>query len=487
MKLSKDELLNLVRKGARTMSWQEKLRLTLLLSLPAMVAQISSVAMQIIDASMLGHLGTKESATVGLVSTTIWLFGGLCSAFSAGFAVQVAHHVGADDLRAARNIIRQGIMAGVAFSSLLAIIGAAIAPFLPVWLGANEEIREGATEYFTIVALALPVLQLNGLAAASLRCSGNVKVPSMLNAMMCVLDVIFNYIFIFHFNLGTAGAAYGTYLAYAITMVCMLYQLAAKDSRLRFSLDTDLLGKWDIKRYIPTRETLTSAFKIGSPISLERGVMCGAQIMISGIIAPMGSVAIAANTFGVNIESLCYMPGYGISEAATTLVGQSLGAKRKDLMRSFAWISMALGIGIMTIMGIIMGVFAPEMMSIVSTDAEVVKLGTEVLRIEAWAEPMFAASIVAYGVFVGSGKTIVPSLMNLGSIWAIRLTLSLLLAPALGLHGVWIAMAVELGIRGIAFIIKLRQRGWTNINNTDNHTTEENSELLKTDTIYENN
>lgn len=487
MKLSKDELLNLVRKGARTMSWQEKLRLTLLLSLPAMVAQISSVAMQIIDASMLGHLGTKESATVGLVSTTIWLFGGLCSAFSAGFAVQVAHHVGAEDLRAARNIIRQGIMAGVAFSSLLAIIGVAIAPFLPIWLGANAEICEGATEYFTIVALALPVLQLNGLAAASLRCSGNVKVPSMLNAMMCVLDVIFNYIFIFHFNLGTAGAAYGTYLAYAITMVCMLYQLAAKDSRLRFSLDTDLLGKWDIKRYIPTRETLASAFKIGSPISLERGVMCGAQIMISGIIAPMGSVAIAANTFGVNIESLCYMPGYGISEAATTLVGQSLGAKRKDLMRSFAWISMALGIGIMTIMGIIMGVFAPEMMSIVSTDADVVKLGTEVLRIEAWAEPMFAASIVAYGVFVGSGKTIVPSLMNLGSIWAIRLTLSLLLAPTLGLHGVWIAMAVELGIRGFAFIIKLRQRGWTNIKNIENHTIEENSELIKTDTIYDNN
>ena len=116
MSLSKDELLALVRKGARDMSWQEKLRLTVLLSLPAMVAQISSVAMQIIDAAMLGHLGTKESATVGLVSTTIWLFGGLCSAFAAGFSVQVAHHVGSEDLRGARNIIRQGLFAGLAFS-----------------------------------------------------------------------------------------------------------------------------------------------------------------------------------------------------------------------------------------------------------------------------------------------------------------------------------------------------------------------------------
>ena len=104
MSLTKDELLALVRKGARAMSWQEKLRLTVLLSLPAMVAQISSVAMQIIDAAMLGHLGTKESATVGLVSTTIWLFGGLCSAFAAGFSVQVAHLVGAEKLSGARNI-----------------------------------------------------------------------------------------------------------------------------------------------------------------------------------------------------------------------------------------------------------------------------------------------------------------------------------------------------------------------------------------------
>ena len=120
MSLSKDELLALVRKGARNMSWQEKLRLTVLLSMPAMVAQISSVAMQIIDAAMLGHLGTKESATVGLVSTTIWLFGGLCSAFAAGFSVQVAHHVGADDLCGARNIIRQGLFAGLAFSLVLA-------------------------------------------------------------------------------------------------------------------------------------------------------------------------------------------------------------------------------------------------------------------------------------------------------------------------------------------------------------------------------
>lgn len=451
------------------MSRQEKLRLTVLLSLPAMIAQLSSVAMQIIDAAMLGHLGTKESASVGLVSTTIWLFGGLCSAFAAGFSVQVAHYVGAENLQKARNIIRQGIFSGLVFSLLLSSIGIAIAPSLPYWLGASEEICADATEYFTIVAIALPVLEINTLAAGSLRCSGNIKVPSLLNAMMCILDIIFNYLFIFIFNMGTAGAAYGTFAAYIITMILMLYFLAIKDSQLKFSLDKGLYGSIYQSQYIPNKETLFKALKIGSPISLERGVMCGAQIAITGIIAPLGPVAIAANTFGINIESLCYMPGYGISDAATTLVGQSLGAKRKDLMRSFAWISVGLGIGIMGIMGIFMGVFAPEMMQVITQDTEVIKLGTEILRIEAWAEPMFAASIVAYGVFVGSGKTLVPSLMNLASIWIVRLSLALLLAPSMGLHGVWIAMCIELCWRGCAFLFRLRGRSWSNLCITESY------------------
>jgi Na+-driven multidrug efflux pump len=268
----------------------------------------------------------------------------------------------------------------------------------------------------------------------------------------------------------------------------MLYFLAARDQQLRFALDTELVGKWDFARYIPSKETMRKAFTIGSPISLERGVMCGAQIAITGIIAPLGPVAIAANTFGINIESLCYMPGYGISEAATTLVGQSLGARRKDLMRSFAWISVGLGMVIMAVMGLLMGVFAPEMMQMITTDANVVKLGTDILRIEAWAEPMFAASIVAYGAFVGSGKTLIPSIMNLGSIWIVRLTLAMLLVPTMGLRGVWIAMCIELCWRGAAFLFRLRGRSWSNVSMEDAKRPtmpEENEQYIKSDTIYD--
>lgn len=448
--MTKDELLMMLRDSTQTMTLGLKLRLVALLSMPAMIAQLSSVVMQIIDASMLGHLGTRESAAVGLVSTTIWLFGGVQSGLATGFAVQVAHKVGANDTKRARSIIRQGISCGLIFSTILATIGIIIAPHLPVWLGADDSICQDASAYFVVVCLGMPLMMLNSIAAGSLRCSGNVKTPSMLNVMMCVLDVVFNYLFIFVLGMGTLGAAYGTFVAFFITMACMMHSLVVRDKNLRFSLDAH-------QKFKPHWDTLSNVFKIGTPISLERGVMAGAQVAISGIIAPMGSVAIAANTFGVNVESLCYMPGYGIAEASTTLVGQSMGARRPELMRSFGWISVIVGMSVMAFMGAIMWVFAPEMMAVVTSDANVIDLGAEVLRIEAWAEPGFAAAIVAYSVFVGAGKTLGSSILNLGSIWGVRLTLALLLADSMGLRGVWIAMAVELTFRGVAFLVRMKQ------------------------------
>lgn len=454
MSYTKDELLALVREAGSEMTLQQKFRLTVLLSIPAIIAQFSVIAMQMIDAAMLGHLSTQKASAVGLVSTTIWLFGGLSSAFAAGFSVQVAHRVGAGDNKGARSVIRQGLFSGIVFASLLGMIGVLIAPHLPHWLGASEVICHEATRYFTIFSASLPVVMINSISAGSLRCSGNVKVPSILMVVMCFFDVCFNYLFIFVMNLGTVGAAYGTLAAFSITIVFMVGYMALKDKLLNFRQDDHL-------DFIPKSKILKKAARISFPIGLERGVMCTAQIAISSIIAPLGSIAIAANSFAINVESLCYMPGHGVAEAATTLVGQSKGASKSSLMRSFAWISMALGVGIMAFMGLVMWIFAPEMMGVISPDKAVIELGTEVLRIEAWAEPGFAAAIIAMAVFVGAGKPLIPSLMNLGSIWIVRVSLTLLLAPTMGLRGVWIAMAAELCLRGVIFIARLCTKKWS--------------------------
>ena len=114
----------------------------------------------------------------------------------------------------------------------------------------------------------------------------------------------------------------------------------------------------------------------------------------------------------------------------------------------------------MTFMGVIMYIFAPFMLAIMTPDTAISSLGASVLRIEAWAEPMFAASIVAYGVFVGAGDTFKPFLMNVGSMWVVRISLAALLASSLGLKGVWIAMCTELCVRGLIFLIRLHGKSW---------------------------
>ena len=193
---------------------------------------------------------------------------------------------------------------------------------------------------------------------------------------------------------------------------------------------------------------------------MEHVVICGAQIMTTTIVAPLGVFAIAANSFAVTAESLCYMPGYGIAEAATTLVGQSIGAARWKLTRRFARMTVVMGMAVMGVMGILMYLFAPQIIGLMTPVGEIRQLGVMALRIEAFAEPMFAASIVAYGVFVGAADTVVPCLMNFFSIWAVRLSLAALLAPSMGLRGVWIAMCVELCFRGAIFLVRLLRERW---------------------------
>lgn len=430
------------------MTRSEQLRLIVKMSVPSIMAQISSVLMFFIDAAMVGHIGARASASIGLVETSTWLLGGLASAASLGFSVQVAHAIGANDMERARRVLRQSIVCALIYSSCLALVGAAIHSHLPYWLGGSEEIARDASLYFLIVSLAGPLFQMAGLAGSMLKCSGNMKIPSMLNIMMCVLDVIFNYIFIYVCGLGVPGAALGTSLAYFTTAVAMMYFLLFRDRHL------SLVGTKGSFR--PTADCVRSAFKIGAPIALQHVLMGGAQIVSTAIVAPLGIMAIAANTFAITVESICYMPGYGIAEAATTLVGQGIGAGQKVLTRSLARFSVGIGMAVMALMGVLMWVFATEMMSLLTPVEEIRMLGSHSLRIEAFAEPFFAAAIVCNGIFVGAGDTLKPAIMNLTSMWVVRLTLAALLAPTYGLTGVWTAMAVELTFRGTIFLIRLK-------------------------------
>ncbi len=347
----------------------------LMLSIPAILAEMTSTVMQYIDAAMVGSLGKEATAAIGLVSTSTWLIGGICISAAIGFSVQVAQLIGAGKNEDARSVFSQSLTVVMLFSILLMGAAISISGFLPKWLGGEESIRKDASAYFLIFAFGLPFEQLRMLSAQMLQCSGNIKTPSVLNIMLCVLDVIFNFIFIF-----------------------------------------------------PTRS-----------ISLP---FTGSAITVFGM--------------GLGVE------GAALGTAATTLIGQSLGAKRRDLARKYAWITIIMGILMMSAAAVVMYFSAPFMFSILTKSQEVRILGVRVLRIEAFAEPLYATAIVCSGVLRGAGDTLVPSIINLVSMWGVRIVLSLVLVSGMGLVGIWLAMCIELCFRGTLTLARTIHGKWLN-------------------------
>ena len=459
-------MLAMIRNG-QEMSGSQKLSLIVQLSVPSILAQLTTIMMFYIDASMVGSLGARASASIGIVESTTWLFGGLTSAAALGFSVQAAHFIGANDFGKARAVFRQGLMATALFTVILTSICLAIAGPLPRWLGGGADICGDASAYFAIYCCSLPVYQIGILSSSMLKSSGNMRVPSLMSILMCLLDVVFNFMLIYETRtvtlfgtgitvpgacMGVPGAALGTALAYLVTGVMLIWFATVKSPEL--SLRNE---KWS---FAPMWGYLRNAAKVSLPMGAQYMMMSGAQIVSTMIVAPLGNIAIAANTLAITAESLCYMPGYGIGDAATTLVGQSIGAGRAPLARSFAYRTVFMGMGVMAFMGAVMYIFAPQMIGVMTPDEQVRLLGSQALRIETFAEPMFAAAIVTYSVCLGAGDTFKPACMNLASMWLVRLTLAAYLAPTYGLRGVWTAMAIELTLRGTIFLVRLFRGKW---------------------------
>ena len=452
--------INLAQKlnSSEQMNLAEKVQTVFTLSLPGILAQIGEIIMEYIDAAMVGSLGPAASASIGLVSSSTWLFGGIASGCASGFAVQVAHAIGAQDRERARKIAKQSLMASLIFSLLMTSAGVFISFRLPLWLKADESLWHDATMYFLFFSLFMIPRLLSRLCISLLQCTGNMKLPSILSVIMCFLDVVFNFflilpsryvlgIYVPGFGLGVLGAQLGTSFAYLVISLLLFYFAFIKEDSISLINNE---ASW-----ICEGKIIHEAVNIGLPIAMEQSAVTLAQVVGSRIVAPLGTIAIAANSFAVTAESICYMPGFGISAAATTMVGQALGADRKDYAFSFGWLTTIMGMIVMALMGMLMYFICPFVFGFMTPDLEVQKLAVDVLRIELFAEPLFAAPIVATGALRGAKDTFIPGLINLLSIWGVRITLSLFLVNRIGLYGIWLAMAIELSIRGLLMLIRL--------------------------------
>ena len=461
MKLSLERLSARMRQG-ETIPLRDTAGVVLMLSIPSILEQIVVTAMEYIDAAMVGHIGAEATAAIGIVSSSTWLLHGILVGLYNAFSIQIAQYLGADRQQDARGVLRQAMLFNLAAGLAAAAFGIGISGHLPGWLGADVSLQANASAYFAIWSAALPFTMAMGMYTSMLRASGDALTPGLISVLVCVLDAIFNFflinptrtlwgITVWGAGLGVPGAALGTALATVVGGLLALAILLLRESPLCIRKP----APWKI-----TRSCLRNLLWVGGPLAGERAAISLAQVVVVRIVAGLGTVAIAANSLAVNAEGLCYMAGYGIQSAAVTLIGQAVGANRKDMAKRFAWLCTLMGMGIMTLTGAGLFAFAPALMSIFTADAAVIALGARVLRIEAFAEPMFGASIVASGAMQGAGDSTACFVLNLVSMWGIRLTLAFLLAPRFGLVGVWGAMCFELCVRGLLFLIRLARGKW---------------------------
>lgn len=447
-------------------------KLVIMLAWPSIIEQLLHTAVNYVDTAMVGSIGTYATAAIGVCTSTIFLLMGVMNATGLGFSVMVARKIGEGNHEEARTILRQSMLAVVVVGlSLTLLVELILAPNLPRWMGAEPDVLPHAITYFRVIGANYLLNTGMIMATNMLRCMGDTKTPLKFNILTNLVNVVCNFLLIYPtrqltvgsltFTMpgagwGVGGAAAATALATAFSAVCLLSVLFLRKGPLQISLRDD---------YKPQPDILKQAFHLGVPSFLERAVISGGQIVSTAMISGLGTAALAAHQLANSGESLCYMPIFGFSIAATTLVAQNLGAGDKErAFKQGAW-STWMSVGVMCTASAIMFALAPNIIDLFSNDAAVIALGGRVLRIEAFAEPFFAIATVVAGVLRGAGDTRWPFYISLAGMWLMRVPIAFVLINLFGwgLEAIWVGMAVDLFVRGVLCLWRFYKRTWVHV------------------------
>lgn len=424
---------------------------------------------QYVDSAMVGSLGAIAVAAIGTSSSTIWLVNGIIYAFGAAFSVLSARQLGARNFQGVQHTVRQAILAIIAFSLVVTAVMSMISGRLPHWIGAEASVIQDAATYLRIISLAYPFTITFIYLANLIRSSGDTRSPLICNIITNSTNIILNFFLIFPTRVvvlgGTSftipgaglhvkGAAIATAASSALSALILIGIFAYKES----PLTPQLFGvSWK-----PDTKVIRQVLRVGTPLALERATLSFGQIILTALVTHIGTASLAAHHLAITAESITYMPVNGFSIAATTLVAQSLGAGRQDLSATYARRCLSLGIVLMSTTGALMFLFSRQLMSFFTQDPSVIALGSRVLRIEAFAEPFFAMSIVIGGILRGAGDTKRPFIYSLIGMWGVRiLNASLfILVFGWGLEAAWGCMVADLVVRGVLHYHRYRKGNW---------------------------
>lgn len=413
------------------------------ISLPMIISELSNSIYAITDTYFVKGLGTVALAGVGLGSYLSWLFFVVLSLFYNGVLIYVAQSYGAGKLVYARRGLSEAIVYGTIIVFSISFFGYVFGGYiLMLQAGGTGPVWEAAKAYFSIRVLGLPISLIAWSMDAGLRAIGATKQSMYVNLYSVGLNIVLDPLFIYGYagfpRLGVVGAALATVISIALMIPLEYYYLA------KHTLAPNKIYKPKI---------VFKIMDLGLPVMIERLIFAAGNNVYISLISRCGEAALAAHQIGIRIESLIYMPGFAFSMAASALVGQEIGAENISGGRRIGWETIKLGVLFITLTGLIVAATSYYITMPFATDPVVHKLASIYLIIAGLSELGLGLAMVIGGAIRGAGNTRIPLIINAGSLYLSRIIPAMILVNYLGVLGPWLAMFIDVYVRGIIFLI----------------------------------
>lgn len=427
------------------------------LSGPALVEMLLVSLVGMADMIMVGRVGPAAIAAVGLTNQPMFFIQAVFQALNVGTTALVARFIGAGKTDSAIDSARQSFVVTVLLGGGMSLLGYLIAPRVIVAMGAEAEVIPLGVGYMRIVALGLIFNTIAMNLSAALRGAGDTRTPMAINIVANVANVIGNYLLIYGKlglpALGVAGAAVATDVARLLSCLMAVYVFYSGRSILRFSLKDS---------YRPNFELLGRVLRIGFPAAVEQFVLRGGQLVYVRIVASFGTEVFAAHQIGMNILSLSFMPGQAFAVAATTLVGQGLGAKKPSLAEASALETRRMGMMVSGAMALMFILFGRWIAMLYTSDPDVIRMSATVLKVIGLVQPAQSTQFILAGGLRGAGDTKWPLYSTFIGIWGVRVLVGYVLAVLLnmGLVGAWIGMALDQCTRSVVIYTRFKRGRW---------------------------
>jgi len=433
-----------------------------LLSLPVILTNLLQTSITIIDTIMIGRLGPLPIAAVGMSNTIRIVVLITMLSVSGGAMSLMAQAKGSRDPRRMSFVTRQSIVAGLMLSVLIAAVGILLTPILLNFMnsGNDPEVIELGTWYLYITFLATPFILLNFTANRLMQGAGDMKTPLVLTIILVLLNVVFNYIFIFGYGpvpaFGIVGAAIGMMIARGIIAVLQIVIFYSGKNIVKI-----LEGTWK-----PNKILIKDILNIGVPSGVAGMFRHGSIIVVMSIVTAttLGTLGAAALAICLQIESIAATIGVGLNITATALVGQQLGKWQPNEAYRIGNLMTYICFGVMVILVIPMIIWSEELILLFdpSANAEILKGGISYLHSNTYFLPVSAFAILLTGALRGAGDTKPPMISTIIGRYLITIGLAYLFVYQFDLDymGVWYAIILGRFVDAIYLWLVWRAKDW---------------------------